>query len=595
MHLVEKLIKGRPYYYLVKSERRGRRVVTSRTVYIGDWKKLAQLVERNMVSSFPREFSAQEVGASLAFTAVAEQLGLEEVIDEICPVREGAAPVGRELLLAAVHRALVPRWENGLSNVREFYNGCALAELLPTAATSLDERRLGETLSQLSAAQVEAIEIGVVKRVIEREGISLQALAFDCTNFDSYVSAANRCRLLKRGHGKSGRSLRALGMGLLVTEDGGIPLLTFSYPGNDADVTAFKRFLGGLDRRRASLPIPLDATIAADGGNISEAILRRLEQPEPGKRSRHYVLRLPERHGSALSRVASTELPIIRGLKGKARAQKYQCSVYGVERCVVDVYSPRMHSRQLPGLLRDRRKARADLVHLRRQLDLQRLGSRKAKPITIEDLKRRVAKALSREHMADLFPVQIELADPAPTLSFQEPTAAWQRLQTHVLGRTLLVTSRADWSTKRIVRASRQQSHNEWFFRDLKSPAGISMLPLRHGRDPALRATALVVVLGLLLAKVILRRLRKARVDVRSVGGMLRHLKKVQRARLHLAADAPPALQALARTAWVPSVRTKRQEAILAALHLARRQELGTTLFSTKTRSKGQRRQNEAA
>jgi transposase len=594
MHLVEKIIKGRPYYYLIKTERRGKRVVTSRTVYLGVWKKVAQLVENNILSAFPRSFSAQEVGASLAFTAVAEELGIEKLIDETCPVRTGAAPVGRDLLLIALHRALVPRWENGLSNVQEFYNGCALAELLPISETSLDGRRLGETLSQLSATQIEAIESAVVQRIVEHEDVSLDALAFDCTNFDSYVAAANRSRLLKRGHAKSGRSLRALGLALLVTEDGGIPLLTFSYPGNNADVTAFTRFLGGLDRRRASLPIPMEATIAADGGNISKAILRRLEQP--GKRSRHYVLRLPERHACALSRVDSAELPIVRGLRGKARAQKYTSTVYSVERCVVDVYSPRMHSRQLPGLLRDRKKARADLVHLQKQLELQRRGLRRAaEPITIDSLKRRVDKARSREHMADLFSVQMEAASPAPTLSFQESKPAWKHLQTHVLGRTLLVTSRAGWSTARIVRASRQQSHNEWFFRDVKSPIGISMLPLRHGRDPALRATALVVVLGLMLAKVILRRLRKSGVDVRSVGGLLRQLKKIQRARLHLPDDAPPGLRALAASSWVPSQRTSSQEAILRALHLTQSPSLGTTLFSTKTSSRRPNRRKRAA
>lgn len=593
MHLVEKIVKNHAYYYLIKTERRAGRVVTGCTVYIGSWKRLAQLAERNLMSAFPTSFSPQEVGASLAFAAVAEDFDIEGLIDEICPVRQGATPVGRELLLMALHRALVPRWANGLSNLREFYNGCALAELLPVAETSLDDRRLGETLSRLTTPQIEAIESAVVKRIIEREGLALDALAFDCTNFDSYVSARNRSRLLKRGHGKSGRSLRVLGMGVLATEDGGIPLVTFSYPGNDADVTAFKRFLGALDRRRASLPIPLDATVAADGGNISAAILRRLERP--GSLPRHYVLRLPARHGCALSRVASTELPIITGLSGKARAQKYKCAVYGVQRCVVDVYSPRMHSRQLPGVLRDRRKARADLAHLQTQLDLQRRGLRRHEPITLEALKRRVGKALSREHMADLFTVDMQPADLAPVLSVEEPAGAWKRLQTHVLGRTLLVTSRADWPPERIVRASRQQSHNEWFNRDVKNPSGPSMLPLRHGRDPALRATALVVVLGLLLGKVILRRVRKAGVDVRSVGGMLRHLKKIQRARMNLPDDAPPGLRSLAKSAWVPSVRTTRQEAILQALHLARRHELGITLSQPKTGSRASRDRRKAA
>lgn len=592
MHLVEKSFQGRRYFYLVEKERRGKRVVTRRTVYIGNRQRLAELIQVQASSTFPTSFTSQEVGASLAFAMVAQELGIEGLIDEACPVRAGATPVGRQLLLIALHRVLAHRWENGLSHLRELYTGCALAELLPVPDTTLDDRRLCETLARLTTKQVESIESAVVERVIEREGLKLDALAFDCTNFDSYAAASTRSRLLKRGHAKSGRPLRALGMGLLVTEDGGIPLLSLSYPGNENDVTAFRRFLGALDRRRTSLSLPLDATIAADGGNISKAILRRLEQG--GKHARHYVLRLPERHACALSRVASVDLPILEGLQGKVRAQKYDGPVYGVNRCVVDTYSPRMHRRQLPGLVRDRKKARADLAHLQRQLDLQRQGLRRIKPITLSALKRRITKALAREHMQNVFSVQVEPGDLAPTLSFHESEAEWQRLETHVLGRTLLVTSRKDWSAARIVRASRQQSHNERFFREIKDPAGASMLPLRHRRDPALRASALVVVLGLMLAKVILRRLQKAGVEVRSVGRMLRHLKGIQRGRMRLGQDAPPALRGLAATTWVPSERTTRQDQILAALKLTKLSNIGTTLRLPKSCPRRPRRRKTA-
>lgn len=250
---------------------------------------------------------------------------------------------------------LASRAENGLLNLQQAFKACALSELLPIADTSLDDRRLGEMLARITPKQVEAIESAVVERVIEHEGIDRHALAFDCTNFDSYVSAVNPSRLLKRGHGKSGKQLRALGLGLLVAEDGGIPLLSFSYPGNENDVTAFGRFLRSLGRRRRTgLSLPVDTTVAADGGNISKPILRRLERP--GGRGIDYVLRLPARHAGALDRVATEALPALESLKG-VRAQKYNCAVYGQDRCVVDVPSARMHSRQLPGLLRDRRKA----------------------------------------------------------------------------------------------------------------------------------------------------------------------------------------------------------------------------------------------
>jgi transposase len=155
--------------------------------------------------------------------------------------------------------------------------------------------------------------------------------------------------------------------------------------------------------------------------------------------------------------------------------------------------------------------------------------------------------------------------------------------------RTLLVTNRGDWPAEQTIHAARKQSHNERIFRDLKDPAGVSMLPLRHRRDRALRAHALIVVLGLLLAKVAQRRLKRAGVPAPSVGQLLRELRAVQRAHLHYGADAPAALRALADTTWVSSQRTPRQDAILRALGLAARPELGTTLanaFAPKKRGR---------
>lgn len=574
MHLVAKQVKGHEYFYLVEKARRDGRVVTVRTVYIGDRQKLAELIQLSASAMMPTTFASQPVGAALALATVAADLGLEAVIDEVCPVRHGAAPVGRRLLLAALHRVLAPRRENGLRVLRGFYESSILAEVLPIPAAALDDRRMGEMLAGLTVAQVERIEAAVVQRLLEREGVSTHALAFDCTNFDSFAGAKTSSRLLRRGHAKSGRPLRVLGMGLLATADEGMPLLTFAYPGNENDVTAFGRFLRALDRRRAALALPLEMTVAADGGNVSKQLLLRLEA-DP----RYYVLRLPPHHLGDVPREPHRALPPLMGsLKGKVWAKKQQCTVYGVTRCVVDVYSRRMHQRQLPGLRRDRDRARADLLELQRLLERQRAGLRRVKPLTVRAVQRRGAAALSREHMRALFQVHVAKGAGAPTLTFTESDEAWQQLQDSVLGRTLLVTNRSDWSPEQIVHASRMQSHNERAFRDLKDPGGASMLPLRHRKDRVLRAHVLLVVLALILAKVLQRRLKQAGTKAPSLASVLGPLQQVQRARVQFAENAPPALRALAADTWVPSQRTARQQELLQALGLAERAELGTTI-----------------
>jgi transposase len=591
VHLVAKQVKGHEYFYLVEKARQDGHVVTSRTVYIGDRQKLVEMIQLGASAVMPTTFASQHVGAALALSTVAMELGIEALIDEVCPVRKGAAPVGRRIVLAALHRAVAPRGQNSLLNLRGFYEGSVLEELLPIAATGLDGRRMCDLLGAMTEKQVEKIEALVVQRLIEREGVSTHALAFDCTNFDSFAGAKSRSRLLQRGHSKSGRSLRVLGMGLLVTEDDGMPLLSFAYPGNENDVTAFGRFLRALDRRRESLSLPLETTVAADGGNVSKQLLLRLEAGP-----RYYVMRLPAHHLVDLDRCKSSELPGLMGsFKAKVWAKKYDCAVYGVKRCVVDVYSRRMRQRQLPGLRRDRDRARAELVNLQRLLERQRQGLRRAKPLTMQSVRRRADQALSREHMSSLFSVQLTKGQVAPTLTFSEPPEPWQHLQDFVLGRTLLVTNRADWSTEQIVSASRMQSHNEHAFRDLKDPGGASMLPLRHRTDRALRAHALLVVLALILAKVLQRRVKKAGVKAPSLASVLQPLHQVQRARVHFAADAPPALRALAEGTWVPAQRTVRQEELLQALHLAGREELGTTITDQLAGQKQGRRRKTAA
>ena len=68
------------------------------------------------------------------------------------------------------------------------------------------------------------------------------------TNFATFIDSTNqRAPIAQRGHAKQKRNdLRLVGLGLVVTRDGGIPLLSHAYPGDRPDVTQFPTMIKTL-------------------------------------------------------------------------------------------------------------------------------------------------------------------------------------------------------------------------------------------------------------------------------------------------------------------------------------------------------------
>ena len=71
------------------------------------------------------------------------------------------------------------------------------------------------------------------------------------TNFATFIDTGNgRAPIAQRGKAKQKRSdLRLVGLGLVVTRDGGIPLTWHAYPGDKPDVTQFPAMIDQLRGR----------------------------------------------------------------------------------------------------------------------------------------------------------------------------------------------------------------------------------------------------------------------------------------------------------------------------------------------------------
>jgi len=112
-------------------------------------------------------------------------------------------------------------------------------------------------------------------------------------------------------------------------------------------------------------------------------------------------------------------------------------------------------------------------------------------------------KAVARQHMANLYRVDVSGTDEQPTVAFHFDETAWQNLEKYRLGRTNIITDRSDWPIEKILSSLREQSHVEFAFRQLKEPQWASAIPLRHHTDSMLRIHAFTAVLALLLSKLV--------------------------------------------------------------------------------------------
>ena len=192
------------------------------------------------------------------------------VIDSVvgtAPV-SGGVSVGTYLGLAALNRVCEPRSKRAFAH---WWAGTALGRITRIRAGALDHRRFWDAMDAVTVEQLEQIEAALTKRMIEVFALDTHALILDMTNFATFIDSGNdRAPIAQRGKAKQKRyDLRIVGLGLVATRDGGIPLLSRAYPGNKVDVTQFTAMIEELSRRyAAALGGPGGATITFDAVTI---------------------------------------------------------------------------------------------------------------------------------------------------------------------------------------------------------------------------------------------------------------------------------------------------------------------------------------
>ncbi len=513
-----------------------------------------------------RTVGTRAVGDVGALAWVAEQLDLVGKINQACGglgAKNGPS-VGELVVAVAIQRAcaLGPKCE-----LAEFLEASvARVSCLPAAAFS--GQAFHRVASQVTAEQLEQVQVAIASAAVARFELSTDVLAFDTTNFDTHIATVTPGELARRGHAKSKRSdLRVVGLGVLVSETGHVPLLYRSYPGNGSDQGVLAACLEGLRKLHEALDDGegraqpgASRTLVRDGGFWSPQLELELDLAGYGS-----LISLPLSHGAAEQALQmAARRGAMQRLSGKlshVRAARMQAKVGELDRTLVVVESQELLEGQKRGIAVRLRKAKTELRKLDRLVQAGRIQR--------SSLTRRVQKALSREHLSSFVVVNIGGNEKAPSLRWHVDAALRRQLENTRLGRRVLCTDRHIWSTGRIVHAFRGQWNVEEIFRRAKKGGLVPWGPSHQWADGSLRLHTFATVLGLTLvslAKIALGTDTSARVMMQSLAAIRATLVRTttggagRRPTVMLApeltADQRRAVKVFDLDRWLPTLRS---------------------------------------
>jgi len=500
--LYPKKIGGRTYWYLREMGRVEGvpRVISER--YLGTAEDIASAMDGATVE--PDRTRHLAFGAVAAVWGVLGRLDVAGVVDEVITAQPPGLPlsVGTYIALATLNRVVGPCSKLGFAG---WWATTAADRFTRIPARALDHRRFWDAMHAVTIEELEQVEARVAARVIEEFDLDTSSVALDMTNFATYIHSGNgKAPIAQRGKAKQKRAdLRLVGLGLVVTRDGGVPLLSHAYPGNKPDVTQFPTMIDALCQRHAALAAgPADApqgrvTVVFDAGQNSAANFAHLAET-----GLHYIGSVPASDCPDLLALPASRRRVIDADRfGGLSAVETRRGVYGADRRTILTHSPELHAAQA------RSFTETTLASACKALDelaatLARGRTRRERPRVEAEIEKITAdtwvRRVLRWHLAGDTPAEHRL-------TWHLDTTARAALETEIFGKHVLITDHDDWPVTEIVAGYRSQSEAEFSFRQMKDPRVVSFSPMHHFTDHNIRVHTQTCVFALQTAHLMRR------------------------------------------------------------------------------------------
>src|SRR6266571_701700 len=522
--LYPKKIGGHTYWYLREMARVDGRPKMVSERYLGSAADIAAAVAGAEQAMLPERSRHQAFGAVAAAWGILTDLGVPGLVDEVIGPRrrDVSVPAGTYLALAALNRIVEPCSKRGFAR---WWATTAAGRFLKIPAAALDHRKFWDAMHAVTPGQLEEISHRLAVAMAQRYQLDCSSVSLDMTNFATFIDTGNaKAPIAQRGKAKQQRSdLRLVGLGLVVTRDGGIPLTWRAYPGDRPDVTQFPAMIdqlrGQYEAITALAGIPsgggTDMTVVFDAGQNSQDNFAHLAAT--GLR---YVGSVPASDCPDLTALpASMRATVDPARFGDLSAYDTRRVVDGTQRRAILTHSPELHQSQARGF------DGTTLAKAGKKLDELAATLARGKTRRPRDkVAAEITAIISKPWIRRVVTWQLTGVQPRDLrLTWNIDQAARTTLEAELFGKHVLITSHDDWPVAEVIAGYRSQSEAEFSFRQMKDPHVVSFSPMHHWTEHSIRVHVFTCVLALQIAHLMRRQAERAslHLSVRELLGQL--------------------------------------------------------------------------
>jgi len=498
-HMVKRNKKGNAYYYLQENQRVNGKVKRVWQIYLGSEKSFKE--HTAMITAPTFTVTNFNFGLPVALMQIVEKLDLISIIDTFAPKRKQGLSVGQYVVLAALNRCIKPVSKEQL---RGWFETTYLQQFFPPVDTYLDAMAYTNHFEFLTEDNIFQMQQEIQRRLVNRFGVDMTSVVYDMTNFFTYINPDDDVDLPRHGHSKENRAtLNLVGLSLLCTLDGGVPLHYDVYPGNCPDAVQFKAELPRIiDRAKLLGVVPEIITMTFDKGCISPDAFNVIDEAKL-----HFACSIRPSMTKDLVDLPGPTFPEFTLPNGKVVHVHEETRVfYEHPRRLLVVYNPDQAAWNAKNLIA---KVTGDVDEIQ-SFFADRINKRKWR--SKDAVQTKVDSMIPKTHRAFIMTnVTGDAGQVVVTVAVNQ-AAIDQHVQT--LGKSFIITNHSSMPVADVVWLFRQQITIERAFSYLKSPDIVNVRPMFHRIDDSIRGHVFSCVLGLLLLTLLVRNVQKTKPDM---------------------------------------------------------------------------------